>query len=178
MKITVFGGSLPQPDSQAYQDAYTLGNKLASSQHVVMTGGYIGTMEAVSKGASDAGGHVIGITCEEIENWRPVKANRWVKEEIHCKTLMDRLDRLVRTCDAALALPGGPGTLAEISLTWNLMIIRAIPPKPLLLIGEEWHSVMDQLFNSLGEYIPRTQQELILFAHDEAKAIDLINFWK
>ena len=57
----------------------------------MLTGGYIGTMEAVSRGAAEAGGHVIGVTCEEIEAWRPVRVNAWVKEEIRRKTLMERL---------------------------------------------------------------------------------------
>lgn len=174
MKITVFGGSLPQPGSPAYQDAYNLGNKLASARHTVLTGGYIGTMEAVSKGASEAGGHIIGVTCQEIENWRAVKANQWVKEEIRCDTLLDRLDRLVRDCDVAMALPGGPGTLTEIGLTWNLMIIHAMPTKPLILIGSEWHGVFEKLFASLGEYVPVAQQGLIFFAGNVETACDLV----
>lgn len=38
---------------------------LAERGHIVLNGGYIGTMEAVSRGAAEAGGHVIGVTCEE-----------------------------------------------------------------------------------------------------------------
>ena len=77
-------------------------------------------MEAVSRGASEAGGHVIGVTCVDIENWRKVGANRWVKEEWRKQTLIERLQALVEGCDAALALPGGPGTLTEVSLMWNI----------------------------------------------------------
>ena len=79
--ITVFGGSLPVPGTPPYQDAQRLGSLLAGSGYAVQTGGYIGTMEAVSRGAAEAGGHVIGVTCDEIENWRPVAPNRWIKEE-------------------------------------------------------------------------------------------------
>ena len=87
MKITVFGGSSPKPGSTAYQKAYQLGALLAKAGHIVATGGYIGTMEAVSRGANEAGGHVVGITCSELENLRPTGANKWVKEEIHFDTL-------------------------------------------------------------------------------------------
>jgi len=59
---------------------------------------------------------VIGVTCEDIEKWRPIGANAWVKEEWRKKTLMERLEGLIEGCDAALALPGGPGTLTEIAL--------------------------------------------------------------
>ena len=80
MKVSVFGGSQPREGTTAYEEARKLGELLAKQGHVVLTGGYIGTMEAVSRGAAEAGGHVIGVTCEEIERWRKVGGNRWVKE--------------------------------------------------------------------------------------------------
>ena len=95
-------------------------------------------MEAVSRGASEAGGHVIGVTCRQIESWRGVGANRWVKDEWKKESLIERLEALIQGCDAALALPGGPGTLTEISLMWNMMIIGAFEKRPLILIGEGW----------------------------------------
>ena len=88
-------------------------------------------MEAVSRGAHEAGGHVIGVTCEDIEAWRPIKANAWVMEEIRKKTLVERLHTLIHESDAAFALPGGAGTLTEISLMWNLMIVESLHRRPL-----------------------------------------------
>jgi uncharacterized protein (TIGR00730 family) len=166
MNITVFGGSQPQPGSSAYLEAYQLGRLLAAQGHTVLTGGYIGTMEAVSRGANEAGGHVIGVTCGDIEAWRPVRPNAWVQEERRFATLQERLNELVLACEAAIALPGGPGTLTEISLTWNLMIVAAIPPKPLILMGAGWRSVMELFYNSFEVYIPQNQRNLILFAQD------------
>jgi uncharacterized protein (TIGR00725 family) len=101
MKVSVFGGSQPKEDSTAYAEARELGKLLAERGHTVLTGGYIGVMEAVSRGAHEAGGHVIGVTCEDIEVWRPIKANSWVKEEIRKKTLVERLHTLIHECDAA-----------------------------------------------------------------------------
>ena len=75
-RVTVFGGSKPHAGSQAYAQAQRLGELLALAGCTVLTGGYIGAMEAVSRGAAEAGGHVIGITCDEIESWRPVKPNK------------------------------------------------------------------------------------------------------
>ncbi len=119
IRITVFGGSQPKPGDPVYQQALHLGELIASSGYIVLTGGYIGTMEAVSRGAAEAGGHVIGVTCDEIEAWRPVRPNPWLTEEMRFPTLRQRLFALVDNCDGALALPGGVGTLAEISLMWN-----------------------------------------------------------
>jgi len=174
MKVSVFGSSQPKEGSAAYIEAQELGRLLARGGHIVLTGGYIGTMEAVSRGAAEAGGHVIGVTCEDLERWRPLGANAWVKEEWRKITLMDRLQALIKGCDAALALPGGPGTLTEISLTWNLMIIGSLHRRPLILIGSGWQNVLDQAYRSLDEYFSATQRELVQFAPDIQTAMNLL----
>jgi len=174
MNISVFGGSQPQPGSPAYREAYELGRLLAQNGHTVLTGGYIGTMEAVSKGANEAGGHVIGVTCNQIEHWRSVKVNEWVKEEWHRETLMDRLQDLIQKCDTAIALPGGPGTLTEISLTWNLMIIGAMPAIPLILTGAGWRSVLESFYNSFDVYIAPKQRDYVQFANDIQEAVAIL----
>jgi uncharacterized protein (TIGR00730 family) len=171
MNISVFGGSQPQPNSPAYEEARLLGGLLAQRGHTVLTGGYIGVMEAVSRGAHEAGGHVIGVTCEDIEAWRPIKANAWVKEEIRKKTLVERLHTLIHTSDAALALPGGAGTLTEISLLWNLMIVESLHRRPLILIGSGWQSTFDQFFASFETYMSVHQRELLHFTQDVQTAV-------
>jgi uncharacterized protein (TIGR00725 family) len=174
MKISVFGGSQPQRGSPAYDEAIELGRVLAEKRHIVLTGGYIGTMEAVSRGASEAGGHVIGVTCTEIETWRSVSANEWVKEEWKRENLIQRLEALITSCDAALALPGGPGTLTEISLMWNLMIIGALERRPLIMIGDGWRLTFDRFFDQLGTYSPPNQRGLLRFAPTPAAAVALL----
>ncbi|GAB4434772.1 MAG: hypothetical protein Kow002_21560 [Anaerolineales bacterium] len=177
MKVSVFGGSQPKEGDAAYKEAYALGKLLAEAGHVVMTGGYIGTMEAVSRGASEADGHVIGVTCDEIENWRSVKPNQWVKEEKRKKTLVERLQVLVQDCDAAIALPGGIGTLTEVSLLWNLLIVESIHRRPLVLVGSGWQSVFDQLFSELGLYISAEQRAQAQFAENVETAVTMLKSW-
>jgi uncharacterized protein (TIGR00730 family) len=169
MNITVFGGSTP--NAHDYQQAEQLGRQLALSGHTVITGGYIGIMEAVSKGANEAGGHVIGITCDQIESWRPVKMNRWVLEERRFPTLGERLFALIEACQAAIALPGGPGTLTEISLTWNLLLTESIAPRPLIVVGESWEKTFMHLFDTFDGYIPKEQRRWLIFARDNKDAI-------
>src|SRR3989304_4389041 len=82
---------------------------------------------APPRGAKEAGGHVIGITCTEIETWRQAKANPWVIEERSYPTLRERLYALIDDCDAAMALPGGIGTLAEIASMWSQMQTASSP---------------------------------------------------
>ncbi len=175
MNVSVFGGSQPQEGSAPYAEAMELGRLLAEKGHTVLTGGYIGTMEAVSRGASEAGGHVVGVTCTEIENWRAIGANKWVKEEWKKESLLERLECLIVSCDAAIALPGGPGTLTEISLMWNLMIIGVLQRRPLVLLGSGWRSVFDQLFQQLGQYSPPNQRGLLRFVPDASAAVALIS---
>ncbi len=174
MNVSVFGGSQPPPASPAYQEAYELGKMLANDKHTVMTGGYIGTMEAVSRGAAEAGGHVIGVTCDDIEAWRAVKPNPWVQEERRFATMQERLNELVLGCDAAIALPGGPGTLTEVALTWNLMIVHSIQPKPLILIGNGWRELIISFFHSFDVYIPQNQRSLLKFAPDIISTLSLL----
>jgi len=174
MNVTVFGGAQSKEGTASYEEALTLGRLLAERGHAVLTGGYMGAMEAVSRGAHESGGHVIGVTCEEIETWRNAKANPWVKEERKKKTLMERLIELIEGCDAAMALPGGVGTLAEISLMWNLMIVESMPPRPLILIGSGWQSTFDQFFKEFYTYMPIRQQELIYFAEDVKTAVEML----
>lgn len=175
MKISVFGGSQPKENSMAYAEAQELGKLLAERGHIVLTGGYMGTMEAVSRGAAEGGGQVIGVTCEDIESWRAIGPNRWVQEEWRKKTLLDRLQALIEGCDAALALPGGPGTLTEISLMWNLMIIGSLHRRPLILIGSGWQNVLNQVYRSFDEYISAKQRELVQFAPDIKTAVKLLD---
>ena len=174
MIVTVFGGSQPKQGSDAYAQAVSLGTLLANAGHTVVTGGYMGTMEAVSQGAYNAGGHTIGITCAQIEDWRGTTANAWVKEERKAGTLIERLGELITICDAAIALPGGPGTLTEISLMWNLMIIKALPQKPLSLVGDGWQQTLDSFRRTLGSYSNPGQQELLTYATTVSDAINTL----
>jgi uncharacterized protein (TIGR00730 family) len=160
-RITVFGGSQPIPGDPIYQDAQYLGSLLAKNGYILITGGYIGTMEAVSRGSAESGGHVIGVTCDQIESWRHVKANPWVKEEWHYTTLKERLFALIENCDAFLALPGGVGTMAEIILSWNLLLTNILPPRPLILVGSGWQDTIQLFITKQGDFIPINQRNWI-----------------
>ena len=174
MNISVFGGSEPKAGDTAYAEAMELGRLLAQRGYTVLTGGYIGTMEAVSRGACEAGGHVIGVTCEEIENWRKVGANRWVKEERRKKSLLERLQALIEGSDAAIALPGGAGTLTEVALMWNLIHVESLHRRPLILVGRGWQSTFDQFFRGLDAYVAAHQREILKFARDVHTAVEML----
>lgn len=172
MRIAVFGGAQPKEGSETYEEARLLGSLLAQRGHAVLTGGYMGTMEATSRGAHEAGGHVIGVTCIDIENWRGSVVNQWVKEEIRKQTLIERLEAIVENSDAAIALPGGVGTLVEISLVWNLMTIETIQPRPLVLLGDGWHSTIHNFFSEFDAYMSDNHLKYLRFAKDAKDAVE------
>lgn len=177
IRVTIFGGSKPKPGEPAYEEALRLGSLLGDAGCTVLTGGYIGTMEAISRGAALAGGHVIGVTCDEIEYWRPVSPNPWVEEETRYPTLRKRLYALIENCDIAMALPGGIGTLAEIVVMWSQLQTGASPPRPLILIGKGWEATMKVFFDDLGGYIPEDDRKLLQFVKNVDAAYKLFESW-
>ena len=170
--ITVFGSSRPLPDSTAYNDAQVVGRLLAEAGYAVATGGYMGTMEAVSRGAAEAGGHVIGVTSAQIETFRPIPPNRWVKEEIRKELLRDRATHLVLENGGMIVLPGGIGTLSEMALAWSLMQVGDIAVRPLVLYGPTWRATLTAFFDA--DYIRAQDYSLLQFADTPETAVALV----
>jgi uncharacterized protein (TIGR00730 family) len=169
--VTVFGGSSPRPGDSAYQAAEALGRGLAQAGFSVATGGYMGTMEAVSKGAAEAGGHVIGVTCESLEQWRGSRPNRWISREIRCCSLIERLGELIRLGSAMVALPGGIGTLTEVTLTWTLIQTTEIHPCPLIAVGPAWRTSLEAFIQAADGYLRPGDADRLLFAEDWQAAL-------
>lgn len=139
--VTVFGGARVGSDSQLYADSLELGRRLAEAGFVVATGGYTGTMEAVLRGAREAGAHTVGYTCATFE--RDFQPNPWVVEERKTPVLSARIQRLAEESDAFVVVHGGLGTLAELALVWNMLLAGELPAKPLVVVGREWPRVID-----------------------------------
>lgn len=172
--ITVFGASKPVPGEPLYDEALKLGGLIGGEGWGVLTGGYIGTMEAVSRGAAEAGGHVIGVTCEEIESWRDVGPNPWVKEERRYPTNTERLLALIDGCDAALALPGGIGTLAEVAVLWSQLQIGTVSPRPFFVIGPGWEGTLEAFLTGLGDLVPEEDRSWVKVVLDADAAFEAL----
>ncbi len=169
-KICIFGSSRPQPGEPSYQEAMKLGRLLAEAGYTVITGGNCGTMEAVSRGAAEQGAHVIGVTCDEIESWRPAGANDWVMEEWRASTIFERIEMMISNSDAAIALPGGIGTLTEIMVTWNQLSVEALSIPPILMVGPEWKAFFTPLFSNT-KYISSEDFYFLQFFDDVDSAV-------
>jgi uncharacterized protein (TIGR00730 family) len=174
MKVTVFGGALPIAGDPVYEMAYALGGMLANAGHTVLNGGYIGTMEAVSRGAFEEGGRVVGVTCDQIEDWRKIAPNDFITDEVRFSTLKQRLAYLMDECEAAVALPGGLGTLVEISLLWNEIAIEAKPKVPIILIGIGWEETFESFFENLGVFVRPEDRALLQFAVSVTEVVPIL----
>ncbi len=147
--IAVFGSSRRDEDSALYREAFELGGVLARAGYAVLSGGYSGSMGAVSRGAREAGGHVIGVTCAIFD---PLPPNPWLTEEIKARTLLERLAIMLDRSAGFVAVRGGIGTLSEVTLAWSLIQTRSQAGKPLVLLGAHWQSVVDAFrrYSDLG----------------------------
>jgi uncharacterized protein (TIGR00730 family) len=139
--ITVFGSSHPQDGHEDYAEALELGRALAGAGFAVCTGGYGGVMEAVSRGASESGGHVLAVTSSFFRS----RANRWVKEETSMPTWHDRLFELVRVADGYVACKGGTGTLVELAVVWEMLNKKAMEQRPFVVLGDFWQPILDRV---------------------------------
>lgn len=165
--IAVFGSSTTRPGSPEYEAAALCGRRLAESGYVVATGGYGGLMDAVSKGAAEAGGHVIGVTAPTLFPSRP-GANRHVAEEIQADTINRRIDVMLTMSAATIALGGSIGTFTELTVAWNAAYIDDLhgTPKPVIAVGTEW----SELVTMLGERL-ETKTELVTCVADVEAAV-------
>jgi len=139
--ITVFGSSRPSEADALYGEARALGRALAGAGFAVCSGGYGGVMEAVSRGAKEAGGATLGVTTSFFRS----RVNRWVDEEICVATWQDRLFELIRRGDGYVACQGGTGTLVELSVVWEMLNKRVMPHKPFAVLGGFWQPVIERL---------------------------------
>ncbi len=139
--ITIFGTSKTESGEPAYELAYETGRLLARAGYTIANGGYGGTMLAAAKGAAEAGGETIGVTCLAFEGSR---ANEYISREVVTKSLDERLDTLIKLGQAYVVLPGGTGTLLELAKVWELKnkgFIKA--DKPIILVGGFWKPLVD-----------------------------------
>lgn len=169
LRVTVFGSSRAIPTDPVYEEAMRLGRLLAEGGYEVCTGGYSGLMEAVSRGAAEAGGRVVGVT---VKSWASrIRPNAWLGEEIAAEHLFERLLRLTES-DAYVALPGGLGTLGEVALAWNLFQTESIAVRPLILVGGLWPRLVTCLRTELR--VEPRDLELVHFTESVDGVIPLL----
>lgn len=143
--LSAFGSSRIAEDDPRFTDAQALSQHLGTAGWNGLTGGHQGMMAAFSRGLTAAGGQVHGVTLEQF----PTPPGNTLTEEIRSRDFFTRMQHLIEHADAYLVLPGGLGTLAELAMTWDLLAIHTLQPRPLVVYGKCWLPVLDQLKASL-----------------------------
>lgn len=166
--VTIFGGSKCVESDLAYAQAHRVGELLADAGFTICTGGYSGVMEAASRGAHERGGRVIGITMNQFT----IEPNRYLTEKIPSAHFYERLQRLITQSVGYIALRGGMGTVTEISLVWNKIQTRVLEPRPLVLLGDCWPSVVSAWQKHLA--VNDDDVRLLQFADSPEEAVAII----
>jgi len=138
-----FGSARTKPDDPVYAIGEELGRKLTAAGFAVITGGGPGAMEAVNKGASEAGGTSVGLGIE-----LPFESglNPWVDVGINFRYFFARKTMFVKYSQGFVVLPGGLGTLDELFEALTLVQTEKVISFPLVLLGiDYWQGMIDWL---------------------------------
>lgn len=173
--VTVFGSARIRPGDEEYQEAEALGRALAQAGHAVITGGGPGVMEAINKGAFEAGGRSIG-ACIELPHEE--KPNAYLTDTLSFRYFFVRKVMFVKYAKAVVILPGGFGTLDELFESLTLVQTKKIPPVPVILAGDHdyWNGLLDWIENSMAKNgkISPGDLSLIKRAHSAEEILSLV----
>ena len=135
--VCVYCASSTRIDPAYLALAAEVGTGLAKRGHVLVTGGGPGAMEAVNRGASEAGGVSVGLGIELPFEQR---LNDWVDIGINFRYFFARKTMFVKYAQAFVILPGGFGTLDELFEALTLVQTRKVTRFPVILLGSDYWS--------------------------------------
>ncbi|HSY15975.1 MAG TPA: TIGR00730 family Rossman fold protein [Jatrophihabitantaceae bacterium] len=145
--VSVFGSARTPVGSDDYVAGTELGAALARAGYAVITGGGPGAMEAVNRGASEAGGMSVGLG---IELPFEQSLNDWVDIGINFRYFFARKTMFVKYAQAFVIMPGGFGTLDELFEALTLVQTRKVTRFPVILYGTEyWQGLIDWIRSSV-----------------------------
>ena len=152
--VSVIGGS--NPDSYHYDIAYRTGYLLAKEGAVILCGGLTGVMEAVAKGAKEAGGISVGI----LPGFTTVNGNEYLTVKIPTGIGYARNFLVIRGGEVVIAIDGAAGTMSELYFALSSM-------RTVLALGEVHHL---DVGHENGNYIEcKTPEEAVALAKIHAK---------
>ena len=167
--VTIFGGSRCTEADPEYAQAHRVGELLAEAGYTICTGGYLGIMEAASRGARESGGRVLGIVMNQFK----AEPNRFLTDKVATAHFYERLQHLITRSVGFIALRGGMGTVTEVSLVWNKVQTRVIEPRPLVLLGDCWPPIDEAWQKQL--VVSETDVRVLDFAQTPEQAVSIIN---
>ena len=166
----MFGSSEPAEGEPLYEAARRVGALLARAGYDVVTGGYGGVMEGASRGAVEAGGRSVGVTCSIFAARMP---NPYLTDAHETDDLIGRMAELVRRSDGFVVLEGKSGTLAELTLLWALHRAGSLGPRPVVLLGAAWRPFLHHLVK--GNMIESDELAITRVADEPEEAVGWID---
>jgi uncharacterized protein (TIGR00730 family) len=175
--VTVYGSARLQPDNIWYTQTEEITYRLGKSGFNIMTGGGPGVMEAANKGARRAGVRSVGLN---IQLPKEQVCNVYADRVITFHHFFVRKVMLVKYASAFVIMPGGLGTLDELTEVLTLIQTQKIRPFPVILFSSEyWGSFLDWLKNTmLGHgHISEEDFELLRVFDSPEEAVGAVDKW-
>ena len=172
--VTIFGSARFHADHPYYQIAETIAHELSEAGFAVLTGGGPGIMEAANKGAFQGQSPSVGINIS-----LPHEPHNTVNKDMSLdfSYFFVRKVMLVRYASAYVVLPGGFGTLDELTEVLTLIQTEKMPRAPVILVNRQfWSGLLDWLRETLvaEKTISVKDLDLITIADDAKQVLDTI----
>lgn len=145
--VSIFGSARVPEEDPIYKLTFDIAKKLTESGYSVITGGGPGLMEAGNKGALEGDGNSVGL---HIHLPFEQKSNDFINLRCEFRYFFVRKVMFIKYARAYVVMPGGLGTLDELSEALVLTQTRRIKPFPIILVGSEfWTGLIDWFKNQL-----------------------------
>jgi len=143
-RVTIFGSARLKPGTLAYDSVKQLAAELTRMGCDIMSGGGPGLMRAANEGANlvdpEAKHRSVGI---RVDLPFEQEINPFVGQAYQHSTFFSRLHHFMIISDAFIVVPGGIGSLLELSLVWQLLQVRKLYNTPLILVGKMWADLVE-----------------------------------
>jgi uncharacterized protein (TIGR00730 family) len=175
--VSIYGSARIKAGDKSYNDTYEIAHRLGKLGFSIITGGGPGVMEAANKGAAEAGVTSVGINIE-IPDAQP--CNIFATRTLTFHHFFVRKIMLVKYATAFVIVPGGLGTLDELTEVLTLMQTRKIKPFPIVLYDSEyWSGFLSWLrhFSLARGYVSEEDFDLLRLADSPQDAVDIVQQW-
>ena len=175
--VTIYGSARLGVDDKLYGETEEIAYQLGQLGFSIVTGGGPGVMEAANKGALRAGVKSVGLNILLPEEQAP---NTYATKSITFNHFFTRKVMLVRYATAFVIIPGGMGTLDELTEVLTLMQTHKIRPFPVVLFSSEfWRGFLGWLRNSVlaRKYISEPDFDLLRVADRPDEVVEAIRRW-
>ncbi len=175
--VSIYGSARVKPGEELYRKTEEIARRLGKAGFTIITGGGPGIMEAANKGASEAGVKSVGVNIELPEEQMP---NTYSNISLSLRHFFVRKVLLVKYATAFIIMPGGLGTLDELTEVLTLMQTHKIKPFPVLLYGSGyWNGFLDWLRNCTlaNNYISKEDLHLLRVYDDTEEIVDAVRQW-